>query len=767
MNIMEIIKNSDTRSPLTIAKIFKKVIWESCVHEALEESGADVGELDSRLEEIIEDEASHFGSPIIALIAAATSGTGAAVAPATANFLHSIETILAPIGCSTLSDFTAADTFIHMFNLCATAKEDIYEMMYLVQDVGGDYEAAVDYLCENTEMGRERHLKKYDPDEPLSSSPANGATPFPFLADMIEMAKNYSLPFVGREDVIERTVMILNRKTKHNVIHLGDPGVGKTACTIGLSKKILDGDVPPVLKDAKVFSLDTGALLAGTRYRGDMEARVSQMLNYLNGLDNVVLYIDEIHLIVGAGVGSEGGVDVANLLKPYLASADSKIKVIGATTKEEYRKYIERDKAFARRFQTIDILEPSVDEAVEILMGLKPAFEKFHNVSYSKDSIRAAVELSAKYINDRFLPDKAIDVIDETGSRLSIAGSKKISKADIQDTISKIAKIPSDNVKEDETERLAKLSSSLKANVFGQDDAADNITAAIHMSKAGLNEDNKPIASLLFVGPTGVGKTEIAKTLASTLDVPLVRFDMSEYKDKTAVNKFIGASAGYVGYEDGGLLVNAIKDKPSCVLLLDEIEKAHPEIFDVLLQIMDNATLTDNKGRVADFKNVVIIMTSNAGARNIMKSSIGFGQGESINTSAMDDAVNEAFSPEFRGRLTGIVKFNSMSKEMASLIAKKQLGVLSNKLKAKGIKLSYNDDVIDAITSGNDAALYGGREIVKAVDRKIKPLFVNEMLFGSLKNGGTAKLDVKDGEYRISCIAKASKSSKGDNVTLA
>lgn len=774
MNIIEILNECGSRSITTMAKLFKFIIWDPRVHEALDESGVDMGKLTSILQDVIENEEYMCPAPVMAMLDKMSSShgcVGTAASEDVINFLDSIHLFISNGLVRSMEEFTAIDAFIHIYNLCTKANEDVFELFFYVSEAGGDYEAAVDHLCKpaNTVFGSERHIEKYDPKNTgTKAGSKNSGTPFPFLTDMIEQAKTYSLPFIGREDVIERTIMILNRKTKHNVIHLGDPGVGKTACTIGLSKKILEGSVPPVLENAKVFSLDLGALMAGTKYRGEMEERVSSMLKYLDSLDNVILYIDEVHLIVGAGRGSDGGADVANLLKPYLASADSNIRVIGATTKEEYRKYIEKDSAFARRFQTIDILEPSIDEAVEILMGLKTAFEKHHNVSYSKDAIKAAVELSAKYVNDRFLPDKAIDVIDETGSRMSIAGAVKVSKADVQDTIAKIAKIPSDNVKENDIERLAKLSDTLKENVFGQDEAAENITEAIQMSKAGLNENDKPIASFLFVGPTGVGKTEIAKTLATSLDVPLVRFDMSEYKDKTAVNKFIGSSAGYVGYEDGGLLVNAIKDKPSCVLLLDEIEKAHPEIFDVLLQIMDNATLTDNKGRVADFKNVVLIMTSNAGARNMTKSSIGFGnnKGTVVNVGAMDDAVNETFSPEFRGRLTKVVKFNGMSDDMAALIAKKQLNLLALKLKAKGVKLTYNKDVVDAVIADGNATVYGGREIIKAVDRKVKPLFVKEVLFGSLKNGGTATLTVENGEFHITSKGKTPRPSKGDAVTL-
>ena len=585
---------------------------------------------------------------------------------------------------------------------------------------------------------------------------------FPFLTNMIEQAKSYSLPFIGREDVIERTIMILNRKLKHNVMHIGEPGVGKTACTIGLAKKILADEVPPVLKNAKVFSLDIGSMMAGTKYRGELEQKITDALSVLGKLDKVVLYIDEVHLIVGAGSTEASSIDVANLLKPYLSSADTNIRVIGSTTKEEYKKHIEKDKAFCRRFQIVEINEPSIEEAKSILMGLKSSFETYHKVTYTKEAIATAVELSAKYINDKFLPDKAIDVIDETASRLSIAGQKKVQKTDIQATVSKIAKIPSEDVNETETEKLSKLESSLSKNVFGQEEAINNIVAAINMSKAGLNEDNKPIASFLFVGPTGVGKTEVAKTLSNTLGIPLVRFDMSEYKDSTSVNKFIGASAGYVGYEDGGLLVNAIKDKPSCVLLLDEIEKAHPAVFDVLLQVMDNATLTDNKGNVADFRNVVIIMTSNAGARDISKSSIGFGHNgkETVNISAMDDAVKATFSPEFRNRLTSVVKFNGMSNEMAREIAIKQLNILASKLSSKKIKIKYNDAVVDAIVSKATSVDMGGREIIRVVDKQVKPLFVEEILFGSLVNGGSATIFVDNDKFAIKCSEKSKKTVK-------
>ena len=558
-------------------------------------------------------------------------------------------------------------------------------------------------------------------------------------------------PLIGREAELDRTIQILCRRDKNNPLHIGEPGVGKTAITYGLVQLIRDNKVPEPLKGARVFALDLGGMLAGTQYRGDFEKRFKKVLAEIGKEEKPVIYIDEIHNLAGAGAVGEGSLDASNMLKPYLS--DGHIRFIGATTFEEYKKYFEKNKSLVRRFQNVEIKEPGEAEAVKILEGLKARYEKFHGVKYSKGVMEYAVQMSAKYINERFLPDKAIDLIDEAGAYRKLHPTDKktqtVDKSVINTVLTTICRVPAESVKTEDASGLASLEKRLKSRIFGQDEAVSNVVNAVKFSKAGLLEDNKPLASLLFVGPTGVGKTEIAKSLAEELGIKLVRFDMSEYGEKHAVAKLIGSPAGYVGYEDGGLLTESIRKNPSAVLLLDEIEKAHPDIYNILLQVMDYATLTDNQGRKADFRNVILIMTSNAGASFLGKSSIGF---RNINRdeSVVMEAVKKTFQPEFRNRLNKIVVFNSMSDTMADCIIERKIGELSSQLLARKIEFSAHISAKALIKEKGISREFGARELDRVIRNEIKPLFVDEILFGSLKQGGRLIISGEDGRFRVS-----------------
>lgn len=568
------------------------------------------------------------------------------------------------------------------------------------------------------------------------------------LTELIDEEDNY--PLVGRKDIIDRTIQVLCRRTKNNPIHIGEPGVGKTAITMGLAKLIKEGNVPNKLKNAQIFSLDIGTILAGTKYRGDFEERIKQILDEIKTYENPIVYIDEIHNIVGAGALNGSSIDGGSLIKGYLL--EGKIRFIGATTYDDYKKYFEKDKALVRRFQVIEVKETSIEETINILDGIKESFEEYHKVKYTEEALKSAVNLSAKYINDRFLPDKAIDLIDEAGAFVDINRENYrdsiVDEIVIEEIISKICNIPKQTIEKTEINSLKILEEELKNNIFGQNQAIEEVSRCIKMSRAGLNDENKPVASMLFVGPTGVGKTEIAKVLAKTLGIELVRFDMSEYGEKHAAAKLIGSPPGYVGYEEGGLLTDTIKKKPNSVLLLDEIEKAHPDILSVLLQVMDYATLTDNKGRKADFRNVILIMTSNAGARNIGKNLVGFARG-SVNIEAIGDEVKRSFTPEFRNRLDKVVVFNQINNEMALEITNKELNKFKNKLKEKNIDLSFSEEAVNFISEKGLSREFGAREIIRVINSEIKTLLVDELLFGELSNGGKCMIVIEDNKFRI------------------
>ncbi len=627
-----------------------------------------------------------------------------------------------------------------------------------------------------------------------------------FTTDLTKAAREGRLePVIGRDSEIERTVQVLCRRLKNNPIHVGDAGVGKTAITEGLAQRIVEGKVPPRLRDYTIYSLDMGSVIAGTKFRGDFEDRLKRIVDELLKKDKAILFIDEIHTIVGAGAVSGGSMDASNLLKPALTSG--KLRCIGSTTYEEYNKFFEKDRALSRRFQKIDIVEPSVGEAIEILKGLRPKYEEYHDVRYSDEALELAARLSAQFITERRLPDKAIDVIDEAGAwariraykaeealpkaepgddeaegravgyKASEAGSQggadgadaraaasttgtagtgaagseatlAIGRPEIETVVAKIARIPEKSVSQGERDRLATLEADLKASVFGQDAAIEAVARAVKRGRAGFRSPDKPVANFLFVGPTGVGKTELARRLSETLGVALHRFDMSEYQEKHTVSRLIGSPPGYVGYEEGGLLTDAVRKTPHAVVLLDEIEKAHPDVYNILLSIMDYATLTDNQGRKADFRNVILIMTSNAGARDIGKPLIGFGE-RAFTEAAIDDAVQKAFTPEFRNRLDAVVRFGRLPAPIIERIVVKALDDFRSQLAEKKVTLEVSEACVKRLAELGYSDEFGARNVGRVVEDRIKTWFVDEVLFGRLKDGGTAKADCRDGEIVI------------------
>ncbi|MCG8635023.1 MAG: ATP-dependent Clp protease ATP-binding subunit ClpA [Desulfobacterales bacterium] len=569
-----------------------------------------------------------------------------------------------------------------------------------------------------------------------------------FTADLLKKAEDAKIdPLIGREDETDRVMQVLCRRRKNNPILVGDPGVGKTAIAEGLALKINEKSVPDLLEACELYSLDMGALLAGTKYRGDFEQRLKDVINALEKKDNALLVIDEIHTVVGAGATTSGSMDASNILKPALSSGD--IKCIGTTTYEEYKNHFEKDRAFSRRFEKIEVSEPSVDETSEILKGLRPYYEEHHGLKYPDKTIEAAAYLSDKYINDRFLPDKAIDVIDETGAFLRLKGGgkrKNVSAKDIENIVAKIAKVPVSSVTSVDKSNLESLPEKLFKVIYGQDDAITTLTTAIKRSRAGLAAPDRPIGSFLFMGPTGVGKTEVAKQLAANMGIEFLRFDMSEYMEKHAVSRLIGAPPGYVGFDQGGILTDNIRKYPHSVLLLDEIEKAHMDLYNILLQVMDYATLTDNNGKSADFRNVIIIMTSNAGAREMSVNSIGFGsQTANADTKAFK-AVEKTFSPEFRNRLDGIVQFNHLSEQIMELIVDKNMRELKEMLKVKGISLTYSSKARTHLARKGYDPKFGARPLARIIQTTIKDKLTDEILFGKLEKGGKLSIGLKKDE---------------------
>ena len=583
-----------------------------------------------------------------------------------------------------------------------------------------------------------------------------------FTQNLNQLAKDGKIdPLIGREGEVERVVQVLCRRRKNNPLLVGEAGVGKTAIAEGLAWRITEGDVPDVLTDSVVYSLDMGALLAGTKYRGDFEQRLKAVLKQLREQPHAILFIDEIHTLIGAGAASGGTLDASNLLKPALSSGQ--LRCIGATTFNEYRGIFEKDAALSRRFQKIDVVEPSVEQTVEILKGLKSRFEEHHSVKYALGALQAAAELSAKYINDRHLPDKAIDVIDEAGAAQRILPKSKqkktITRAEVEDIVAKIARIPPASVSSDDRGKLKSLDRDLKSVVFGQDPAIDALAAAIKMARSGLGRPDKPIGSFLFSGPTGVGKTEVAKQLAYILGIELIRFDMSEYMERHAVSRLIGAPPGYVGFDQGGLLTEAVTKKPHCVLLLDEIEKAHPDVFNVLLQVMDHGALTDNNGRKADFRNVIIIMTTNAGAETMNKSTIGFTNAREQGDEMAD--IKRLFTPEFRNRLDAIVSFRALDEEIILRVVDKFLLQLESQLAEKKVEVTFTDALRKQLAKKGFDPLMGARPMQRLIQDTIRRALADELLFGRLVDGGRLTVDVDEaGEVKLDIQPNKPRDSK-------
>ncbi|MGM0453572.1 MAG: ATP-dependent Clp protease ATP-binding subunit ClpA [Thermodesulfobacteriota bacterium] len=567
-----------------------------------------------------------------------------------------------------------------------------------------------------------------------------------FTVDLVERAKNGKLdPLISRDTEMQRTIQVLCRRRKNNPVFVGDPGVGKTAMAEGLAQQIASGHIPEMLSGARVFSLDLGSLLAGTKYRGDFEQRLKSVISSLQKRENAILFIDEIHTIIGAGATSSGSMDASNILKPALVTGE--LRCIGSTTYEEFKNYFEKDRAFSRRFEKIEIPEPSIEDSVKILKGLKSYYEDHHEIAFTEASLKAAAELSAKYINERYLPDKAIDVIDEAGVMLRLNGAanrKRVHPTDIEKVVAKISRVPAQRVSSSDKVNLAHLDERLQAKIFGQENAISSMVRAIKRSRAGLGAPERPIGSFLFTGPTGVGKTEVARQVARILGVKFMRFDMSEYMEKHAVARLIGAPPGYIGFDQGGLLTDQIRKNPYAVLLLDEIEKAHIDMYNILLQVMDHAALTDNNGKIADFRNVILIMTSNAGAREMASNTIGFGSGANENASKGKQAIEQFFSPEFRNRLDDIITFRSLNTEIMEMVVDKFISELRPQLNAKKVDIKLSANARRWLAKKGHDPHFGARPLDRLIQSEIKDVLTDEILFGRLTKGGEVFVKVKE-----------------------
>jgi ATP-dependent Clp protease ATP-binding subunit ClpA len=714
---------------LTVEHILFALLHDEWGIEIITNCGGNVARLKAMLEEFFEKQTPKL-----------PEGLNTPPQP-TVGFRRVIHTAIEHVRSAEKQEADAGDI------LSAIFLERESHAVYFLESEGITRLDVLNYISHGISKRGYESLESYNPTETIPERQylPKGDPLKLFTVDLVQKAAEGGIdPLIGRERELERTIQVLSRRRKNNVVFVGEPGVGKTAIVEGLALKIHKGEVPEALKKARIFMLDMGGMLAGTKYRGDFEARMKATIKSLESIPGAILFIDEIHTIVGAGATSSSSLDASNILKPILNSG--KLQCIGASTYEEYKNYFEKDRALSRRFQKIEIHEPTVKETIEILKGLKNYYERFHGVRYTETAIRAAAELSAKYINDKYLPDKAIDVIDEAGALLKLSPEykrkKTVGQHEVEAIVAKIAKIPERTVSTSDAERLKRLEDELKKVVFGQDDAIHTLVSSIKRARAGLGNPDKPIGSFLFTGPTGVGKTEVSKQMASVLGIQFIRFDMSEYMEKHTVARLIGAPPGYVGFDQGGLLTDAIRKHPYSVLLLDEIEKAHPDIFSILLQVMDYATLTDNTGKKADFRNVILIMTSNAGTSEMSQSVIGFGDRTKDTQAKGKDAINKLFSPEFRNRLDAIITFNPLTPEIMKKVVDKFINELQQQLSQKRVIINISDRARDWLSEHGYDVQYGARPLARLIQTEIKDALSEEVLFGRLSKGGNVYIDL-------------------------
>lgn len=717
---------------LTVEHLLYGIAYDPSGIKILKACGCDVKALRKELERFFED-----GIP-------AVDGQIEMEPVPTLGFQRVFQRMMIQVQSAEKKEATAGDLLAALF-----AENESHAVFFLLQQ-GVTQLDVLNYISHGIVKAQEEGDEGFSEAEvdPTESAEAEGVKdPLKHFAECLndKAAQGGIDPLIGRKNEVSRAVIILNRRKKNNIIFVGEPGVGKTALVEGIALRIHEGNVPETLKDTKIYSLDMGSLLAGTRYRGDFEARLKATIKSLGKIPNVVLFIDEIHTIIGAGAVSGGALDAANILKPALGSG--KFRCIGTTTFEEYKSF-DKDRAFSRRFQKIDLNEPSVNETTKILHGLRSVYEKFHGVTYSKKALTSASELSAKYIQEHFLPDKAIDVIDEAATILKLSkkfpGRTKVVQSDIEKAVARIARIPSKRISTSDLEKLHGLQEDLEKVIFGQDPAIEALVRAIKISRAGMAGPTRPVGSFLFTGPTGVGKTEVAKQMAACLGVNFLRFDMSEYMEKHSVARFIGAPPGYVGYERGGALTDSIRKHPYSVLLLDEIEKAHEDVFNILLQVMDYATLTDNTGKKADFRNVILIMTSNAGAREMAKGSIGFAQNEKDVEWKGKAAIEKLFSPEFRNRLDGVINFSSLSEVIMEKVVDKFVGELNLQLGERDVELRLDETARKWLAEKGYDSVHGARPLARVIQKEIKDALAEEILFGKLKKGGCVNISAAE-----------------------